>query len=212
MIDVVMLDKDRRELKALHDTAYDISAFLSDSEWDWHLYAEEKKLAEYLETGGHADFSCLDLSCEQGVGWAEAVRRKNADSFIMLVADAGISPMQYLKPSIMPGALLLRPFSRGQMQKTLRDALKQMLQVYEGDNRTGGFQLSQKADRKMIPYSQIRCSSTPGIRNTPFMTPSTTCRNGFPKGSSAATGALSWQNQKSKTSIFPKTISRLRTA
>lgn len=155
MIDVVMLNKDRRELKALHDTAYDISAFLSDSEWDWHLYADVKKLADYLETGGGADFSCLDLSCEQGVGWAETVRRKNADSFIMLVADAGISPMQYLKPSIMPGALLLRPFSRGQMQKTLRDALKQMLLAYEGDNRTGGFQLSQKADRKMIPYSQI---------------------------------------------------------
>ena len=155
MIDVVMLNKDKRELKALHDTAYDLSALLSELPWEWRLFAEEKKLTDYLAEGGRPDFSCLDVTCPMGIGCAEEVRRKNTGSFIMLVADDRISPMQYLKPSIMPGALLLRPYSRIQMQQTMRDAMKQMLQQYEGEGQTGAFQLSQKADRKMIPYSQI---------------------------------------------------------
>ena len=155
MIDVLMLNKDKRELKALYDTAYDLSAFLSEQEWDWHLYVEEKKTADYLNGGGGVDFACLDVTGPQGVGCAEAARKRNVASFIMLVADAGISPMQYLKPSIMPGALLIRPYSRNQMQQTMRDAMKQMLQAFAGEGQTGAFQLSQKADRKMIPYSQI---------------------------------------------------------
>ena len=155
MIDVIIFDSIKKELQLVHKTAYELSARMSEADWDWHLYSEPEKLTAYLDRTGNADFSCMDVAAPQGVDLAERVRNRNAAAFILLIADETVSPMRYLKPSVLPGALLLRPFSAAQALETVKTAMAQMLRSADGPAGGGVFQLNLKTERKMIPYSQI---------------------------------------------------------
>ena len=87
---------------------------------------------------------------------AEKTRQGSEQAFILLVADPEISPMRYLRPSIMPGALLLRPFSEGQMRTVLREALEKLLhRQRELENAGEVFRVDLKSGRKRIPFQQI---------------------------------------------------------
>ncbi|MCH5197894.1 MAG: LytTR family transcriptional regulator DNA-binding domain-containing protein [Oscillospiraceae bacterium] len=154
MIEALLLDKDKTELNMLQKLSFNLSAKLSDAEWGWHLFTSETQLRTYLDHNGGADISCLDVTLEHGVSLAERIRRENGSSFIIIVADATVSPVDYLNPKIIAGALLLRPFTPAQAQSTLKASILKLLDSYS-DGNSPGFQLNLKTERKVIPYSQI---------------------------------------------------------
>ena len=154
MVDVLIVNRHKEELTSIYDVAWRLSARLSEEEWNWFSFSSGKELAEFFKKNHIVDFACLDIAGENTVKIAERVRKTSREAMIMLVADAGISPMAYLKPSIMPGALLLRPYTKEQLLSTLKEALK-IVTKNTDENSESAFLLNMKSERKMIPYSRI---------------------------------------------------------
>ena len=153
MIDVLIHNRSTKELEQLQTAVRSIAARLSEDDWNWNLFSIEEQTMAFLEQQNNMDFACLDIAGKQGIPIAEAARAGSLQAFIVLVAEASISPMEYLKPSIMPGGLLLRPYSDQQLQEVLRGALSKLTKLQEEDS--GMFRVDLKTGGKMIPYSQI---------------------------------------------------------
>ena len=83
----------------------------------------------------------------------ESLRRKYSDTSLMLIADASISPMEYIRPSILASALLLRPFSSEQVRESLEAVLQAMDKKQETEERT--FLIENREGKTYIPMSQI---------------------------------------------------------
>lgn len=154
MIDVLMHNQSRRELEQLEHAARSMAARISEDEWNWSLFTQTEQTMQFLEKQLNLDFICLDITAKQGIPLAEAARAGSAQALIVLVAEAAISPMEYLKPSIMPGGLLLRPYSRQQLQDVLREAFIRMYRVQETEQEHM-FRAELKNGIRLIPYSRI---------------------------------------------------------
>ena len=154
MVDVFLVNGSNRELRLFSDGILKIASRISDAQWNFSAFSEPAKSIKYLNDGGAVDFASVDVVLSDGICAAESVRKANKSAFIMLVADSTVSPVTYLKPTVIPGALLLRPFSAEQFKRTLSDSLKRFSESVSEDN-DGMFQLVLKNERKLIPYSQI---------------------------------------------------------
>lgn len=155
MVDVLIANRHKEELSSICDAAWHLAARLSEDEWNWFSFSAQKEIANFLKKNHIVDFACLDVDGESSLKTAEDVRRISRDAMIMLVANADVSPMAYLKPSIMPGSLLLRPYTAQQLQSTLKEAIKTVTQSGEDDMLENAFLLNLKSERKMIAYSRI---------------------------------------------------------
>lgn len=154
MIDVLIHNQNRQELKQLERASRTMAARLSEDDWNWSLFSQAEQTLAFLQQQTDIDFACLDVAQEQGILIAETVRAGSAQTFIVLVAGAELSPMTYLKPSIMPGGLLLRPYSETQMNEVLREAMRR-IQKLQQEQPEDMFRAELKSGIKMIPYSSI---------------------------------------------------------
>lgn len=111
-----------------------------------------KLFEEFLQEKGLVDFICIDVTWEQGIRCAELLREGYPESAILLIADMSISPVAYMKPSIMAAALLLKPLA----QEPVRQTLHQMFAHYvDKVAEEEVFVVASKEDRQRIPYSAI---------------------------------------------------------
>ena len=156
MIDALFFNNSANELNCFKQYAMHIAARISDENWNLYEYNARNSLKNFLSKNIVVDFACLDISKEKNTEDAESLRKENDSAFIMLIADSAMSPMEYLKPSVMPGALLLRPFSAQQMQETLNAAITKFMEKHSsGETESDSFRLQMKQEIKIIPFSQI---------------------------------------------------------
>ncbi len=155
MIDVLLFDSNKAELSALRNTAYSIAARVSDEDWNWNAFSDISKASALVRGGYTADFACLDVTVKNGIELASDVRTNGANSKIMILADASLSPMLYLRPSISPSSLLIKPFSESQATTSMREMLNEVMKSRNSEEQKGVFQLQLKSERKIIPYESI---------------------------------------------------------
>ena len=154
MTDMVVLGYSKNEVMAIKKLSYQIAAKLSDDEWDLHLFIDDASFNEYLKKGQTVDLGCFDINHSHGTVQVERFRESDKNATVMLIAEPDISPMEYLKPSIMATTLLLRPFSVEQLYKTLRDIIKCHSQKNKSEEDLN-FSFTINSGRKFVPYEQI---------------------------------------------------------
>ena len=153
MIDAVLFDYKKGELKALYDLALKLSVKLSEEDWAFRLFSDpEKAEAHILST--ISDFACIDVCGDGGLDLARSAREKSSSTLMLLVADETISPMKYLNAAIMPNSLLLRPIGAKQAASGFSDLFKMIVRTKESsdDDR---FSFNYEGGTKVIPYDQI---------------------------------------------------------
>lgn len=157
MVEVLIMDRYREEMERMHRYMRHTAAHLSELDWNWVLCDSASKLRRFLEQGSGVDLACMDVAAEEGITLAEQVRQRHGAAFIMVLADSSVSPMRYLKPSIMPGALLLRPYTEEQMHSSLLEVMEKLLESMTEGEAPGMFALPERSGRRMIPYRDICC-------------------------------------------------------
>lgn len=120
----------------------ELSAFLSE---------EEMNL--FLESGEIPDIACMDITEPKAIDICEKLRSLYPTSFLVLIATMKVSPVTYLKPTIMASALLLRPLETESVRDTAK-TLIQMLDRTETDTEEF-FVVRTKDGKNRIPYSSI---------------------------------------------------------
>lgn len=156
MISVVICNSNDAERISMEKYSHDLAAYLSDEKWEIHSISDEKGLKDYLKKSPIFDIACVDLTVDNGVVYAEELRKQNKSAFIILVATVSMSPMMYLQPGIMAGSLLLRVFSEEQMKDVFEGAFRNYLEKFETEsNPEDAYVVDTRNGRQRIPYSQI---------------------------------------------------------
>lgn len=153
MFDALVLNRDAAEMQIVHQSMRSAAAMLTDADWQWQLFRSSDACMRYLTGGGSSDVSCVDVALDGGIEVAEKIRSQSETCPIVVVANSEISPMVYIKPTIVPSALLLRPFSAEQARQVSNAIIRQMAEREQSDEDF--FMLHQKDGTKPISYRQI---------------------------------------------------------
>lgn len=155
MITCIVYDSVAEELERLRRILRMEAAVLTADEWNLEFFGRLERLRDSLEKEADPDIICLDITVRGMLGFLRKIRESYANTRLMLIADAGISPMEYLRPSIRPDALLLRPADGPKIQAVLRELLQEyMEQVYQ-TGLSGSYTVETREGKTILAYSKI---------------------------------------------------------
>lgn len=152
MIRMLMFTSIRQELEEIAGIIKNQAALLSEDRWELHHCFDLPQVRAFLKDEGVLDVICFDVTVRQGIGLLEELRARNAGAYIILIANTGISPVTYIKPTIMAACLLLRPLERERVQETVVSLLQAFQKETESDEV---LVLEDEDGRIRIPYRNI---------------------------------------------------------
>ncbi len=155
MISCLTYSFPEQELEELKEIMKDEAAYASGEEWIWNFFARCKDLETFLEENPLLDMACLDIRDKFVLNQLSDIRKRYQKSMMMVIADTSISPMSYLKPSVMPNSLLLRPASQEQIHQVVKELFETYVREHEESNPDNIFVVDTREGRTFIPYSQI---------------------------------------------------------
>lgn len=156
MISMVICNSNKNELDDMVQYSHYLAAHLSEEEWQYKILTSSKELEEYVEAEPLVDIACIDLKIENSIYLVERLRKINRNAYIILVASLSISPMKYLRPSIMAGSLLVRVYSQEQLKEVFKEAFTDYLQKFQSDiNNEDVYVIDSREGRQLISYDQI---------------------------------------------------------
>lgn len=131
------------------------AAVQTDAEWkirSFHHFAEWK---EFLLTEPLLHLCCYDISQEGTLDCLENMRRRYDQMWLLIIADPDVSPLSYLRPSIRPDSLLIRPLCPEKTEETLEELIRVYLEKTEGQGEKKQFLVENRDERVYIPYEDI---------------------------------------------------------
>lgn len=118
----------------------------------------QEDLKAYLDSTGELQMLVSDVTADGVLSLLEQLRSRNSGMKLVLVADHTVSPVEYIRPGILPTGLLWRPLGRESAQDTLWDVL-QTIPVEnreEIDTPEAVFSVEVRGSVRRIPYDQIQ--------------------------------------------------------
>ncbi len=156
MISAIIYDHIHDEMVYISGVVKDIVAINGREKSRINACSSQKALAEIIKEADVEDFVCVDICEKNGTDIAAKLRCRYPGTRIMLIADASISPEQYIVPSIMASALIIRPCTREGIRERLERFVVPMLEKIKGDS-DDIFVFATKEGITKIPYQQIYC-------------------------------------------------------
>lgn len=115
------------------------------------------RLKACLEDAHQLQMLVCDVTTEGIIPLLEQVRQQNGGMKLVLVADGSVPPVQYIRPSILPTALLWRPLQADAARDTLWDVLRTIPAdaQEESEQEEDVFVVEVRGGVRRIPYQQI---------------------------------------------------------
>lgn len=110
-----------------------------------------KRMSEIDDVSLHC--SDFDAGGELAV---RIVRDSSPDVLTVIIVDSKVSPLKYVRPSISPSGLLLRPFSSNHISAMLEEVMEELwTREREKMTRNDIFTISTREGTIRVPYSKI---------------------------------------------------------
>lgn len=142
-------------ISLLQEEFHSQAAYHSEEEWRYFLYMKLEELRAALKDDPVLDILCWNIGGRDAIAELEKTRQKYREAFLLLIADSSISPMEYLRPSILPTALLLRPFSRIQCEQVLSELIGSYCRRIKSGEDEEVFLVETREGNRRVPLSQI---------------------------------------------------------
>lgn len=155
MNDIVLFFPQRQEMMTVA-TSIDFMLKQKNIKHEMVCVAQSDKLCKYQEEPSVYLLVC-DVTVAGITAVLESIRKNNPNMKLVLLADKTISPMAYIKPTILPMALLWRPTER----ETTINVMKEVFATENGgpDEDTaeveGSFSVDIRGVVRMFPYKDI---------------------------------------------------------
>lgn len=133
----------------------DCAGLLSEEYWEIKICRGLQEVREYMRQKPALDMICIDITVKNAVSVAESLRAENRMAYMILVADLSISPAVYMKPSIMAGSLMLKPLSKTQIQRVVKEAVGEFMKRFLNPDQKKVFVLENKEGRMLVEYERI---------------------------------------------------------
>ncbi len=155
MIVMVISDAPASERRAITQSAEKQAAYHTDEYWRFLESGSVIELDKSLEDIDKVDMICLDITMQGALEKAEMLRRDYGLAYLTLIADASISPVQYIRPSIQAESLMLKPLDNKQLDTVLGEAVQSYARRIETPEEKKVFVAEHKGGRDLIEYERI---------------------------------------------------------
>lgn len=157
MVTMIIYGSRRREAESFRQSVKDLFAYFSEENLEMYCFSTLDTVREFLTEGMLLDLACVGVAGREEIALLHQMRGMYAQVELLLIADASISPMEYLTPSVRAASLLLYPYEEKQKVQVLRGFLRSCL-AERGKDASGEKEflvIENREGRTAIPYSQI---------------------------------------------------------
>ncbi len=155
MITLAAYDKYEQELESLLRTIRDVAARLTDEQWQIDKSGKASEIWNVISKTSLLDMFLCDVSSENGLNLVMNVREQFDLSYILLMADASVSPMRYLKPGIRANSLLQRPWNEQNEKEVVTEFISAYLDAFHAQSNKEVFVLDSEEGKISVPYEKI---------------------------------------------------------
>lgn len=154
MITFFALAGEKAEYELLKASVSKCAALYTEEKWEYLCAQTIKEADTFLKKEPVLDMISWDTTIKGAIKALEQMRKGNEKAFLIIIADASISPLHYLKPGIAPGALLLKPMDSNHTEAVMQDIFEVFLKCAE-NNADSSFLVETRAGKQYVPYGQI---------------------------------------------------------
>lgn len=104
------------------------AAYYTDEQVIIVMLFSKTELENFLEKKELVDIICIDVSIMDGIVQAEQLRTYYPKAAIIILADASMSPVTYMKPTILAASLLLKPLSREMVHQVVETVFQKFIE------------------------------------------------------------------------------------
>lgn len=151
MIRMLIVDPKPKEREALHREAKEQAALLTEE--DWKIWVRDTWNDREKKEGEWLDIAYLDVTGQDGIRMAEQIRKACSSVFMVLIVSQKLSPLYYLKPSVMAASILMRPFSTKMAKDSIREAISWL--PLSDTEQKDVFIIAGRDGKVRIPYQKI---------------------------------------------------------
>ncbi len=152
---MLIYDQMERELCRLQESVKSQAAYLSDEQWNIILSRTLGELMKYEETLSPIETACMDITGQGGISNVQTLRKRYEEMLLLIIADTSISPVEYVKPSIMASSLLLRPCDGQEIDRVVREFMEAYMERLENRKGQSSFVIDTKEGKIHIPFGRI---------------------------------------------------------
>lgn len=152
MVKIALCSPREEELRLLRQVFRAAVAQQSEEDAACESCHTPAELEEQLSQTDRVDVVCLDVTVQGAVGTAERLRLRHGQALLVLTADATISPLQYIRPTILAAALLLRPLEEKAAAETAEQVL---LALRQRQDEGAAFVFNVSGETLRLPYGEI---------------------------------------------------------
>ena len=156
MITFLSFASEKRESELIKGQLRIQAAKWTEEAWGYEMFENMETLEAYLDSEPLIDLLSWDVTVPGSVERLEAMRKDYRQAFLMVVADGRISPMAYLKPGILPSALLLKPLAKENVSKVIGELMEVFSEKFEKKELPEMFVVESR-EGKRLPGFFCRC-------------------------------------------------------
>lgn len=151
---MMVYDSRHGERELMERTIRRAAARFTEEKWELPYFEQMEPMLAYLKDGPLLDMACFDVSAAGSIDCLEQIRRRYKEMLLLLIAEPSMSPMEYIRPSILASSLLLRPITG----ERLLDSLSELFGQYR-EKQAGGEEeslvIETREGRTLVPFSKI---------------------------------------------------------
>lgn len=154
MISMMVYNSRNEERELMQHTIRQAAARLTEEKLELEYFERLEQMTAFLKGSPLLDMACFDVSSKGSIDYLERVRRQYRETLLLLIAEPAMSPMEYIRPTILASSLLLRPVTG----ERLMDNLSELLEQYQ-EKTSGGEEeslvIETREGKTFVPFSKI---------------------------------------------------------
>lgn len=155
MISVLTVDGIEKELSILHADLKDVAAKMTEDHWNYFCFSNISDMQNFLKDQPLIDMACIDITLDGALERLAEYRSEYTDNGLLLITDATMSPLLYLKPGIRADSLLMRPLEHSIVNSTLKEFVQSFLDKSSQNNQNRQYVIECQEGKIQIPYKDI---------------------------------------------------------
>lgn len=144
-----------KESKLIESEMRNAAALVSEDDWQIFSCNTLESYADMFKEKTKIDISCFDVTPDSAIEMLEDLRKKDKSAMLVLISDVTVSPLKYMKPALMAGALILKPLNSPVIFATFKDVLKEVCSSSDDEDDSDKFCVETKSGQKFVSFDKI---------------------------------------------------------
>lgn len=154
MISMMVYDSRGEEREMMKHTIRQAAARLTEEKLELAYFERLEQMNVFLKGSPLLDMACYDVSAKGSIDFLERLRRQYKETLLLLIAEPSMSPMEYIRPTILASSLLLRPITEDRLMDNLSELWEQYQEKDSGEEEES-LVIETREGKTFVPFSKI---------------------------------------------------------